>query len=345
MVRSATVAFDLAYGLKETKTANRSFALVERRRTERHVKMINQNKTYLTYEKLNEQALRALEIIERHREKESAIESHQPMLIPIVDQYLKRQEKLTALKPLVKQALRDGKQAVKELYWNTRSWFGPLSVVIPGFEPGDFSCDVDKPDSVVAAADRLIDFVRSQQVESGSPAGDDNDEDAADDVVAADDQLEIGFASRLVEELTARKEAASAKWLEAQDYLSEKQELRNAIRESALEVQQRLISVRNTLRYTLGRSHRDYQKLCVAKSRHDADESAIELEIGEPIQESDSEDSENALHIVDNDTIEQVPLAATNPSASDDGGNGKGTSAGIAPYLAVDTEINPPSGV
>lgn len=344
-MRNATVAFEPAYGSKETKTSNGSSASVERCGTERHVEMINQNKTYLTYEKLNEQSVRALEIIERHRGKGSAIESYRPMFIPIVERYFVKQEQLTALKPRVRQTLRDGKQAVKELYWTTRSWFGPLSVVIPGFEPGDFSCDPDKPDSVVAAADRLLDFVQSQQAESGSPPGDDNDQGAADDIAAVDEQIKIGFADQLVEELTASKEVASAKSIEAQDRLAEEQELRNAIRESALEVQHTLVLIRNTLRYTLGSSHRDYQKLRVAKSRHDADESAVELEIDEPVQGNASIESVNNRHIVDSDTIAQVPLAAVNPTVSDDGGNGQGTSTGIAPYLATDTEINPPSAI
>ena len=117
--------------------------------------------------------------------------------------------------------------------------------------------------------------------------------DAADDIAPSDNQVEIGFVARLVEELTASKEIASTKWFEAQDYLAEEQELRNAIRESAIEVQQMLILIRNTLRYTLGSSHRDYQKLRVTKSRHDADESVDELEIDEPIQESDSVEPEN----------------------------------------------------
>jgi hypothetical protein len=266
-------------------------------------------------------------------------------LFPLVKHYFDQQEQLTESKPLVRQALRNGRRAVRELHWNTRSWFGPLSIVIPGFEPGDFRDDTSKPDSVVAAADRLLDFVRSKQVPSGSGLSDENGEEATGDSAAFDDQIEIGFAARLVEELTAYKEAASAKWLEAQDRLAKEQELRNAIRESAVKLQERLVLLRDTLRYTLGRSHRDYQKLRVAKSRNDADESAVELEIDEPVQPNASVDDVINRHIIDSDTIAQVPLAAVNPSASDEGGNGKGTSTGVAPYFASDTEINPPSGV
>jgi hypothetical protein len=69
-------------------------------------------------------------------------------------------------------------------------------MVVSGFEPGDFSCDVYTPDSVISAVDRLIEFVRSRQGES------ENGVTAEGDAAGGGaDNARIAFAAQLVDDL------------------------------------------------------------------------------------------------------------------------------------------------
>jgi hypothetical protein len=300
--------------------------------------MLTQNRSYISYAKLNEQCRRALNVIERHQRKTPAIGSHKPMLQSTVERYFDQQEQLSALKVSGKQALREGRQAVRELNSCIRSWFGQLNFAVVGFDAGDYDCRIDSPDSVIGAGERLIEFVLSHKSANGDATAGEGDADAdaasAGTAAGAGDNGTMWFADQMVEELTAVKDAAVAAWMRAQDCLADEQELRSAIRESAIEIQRALVSVRRTLRNTLGTSHRDYQKLRLSRSYH---EDADELDVVEQIEGLASDDAAVQTGIGEEDTIRSEPFVVTTPPAAppatEDKGNGKGKPADVAAYL------------
>jgi hypothetical protein len=130
---------------------------------------------------------------------------------------------------------------------------------------------------------------------------------------------------------------AYEKWRNAQDLLAEEQELRNKIRETAIEAQNGLVSLRKTLRNTLGRSHRDCQKLRLSRGKGDELQSAEQLESITSTGENDSS------YIADIDAVESVPMAAAGTPASGDGGNGRGAAACIDPYFSPTDQATSPN--
>jgi len=322
--------------VKKPKKLLRGTSAAERKETRT---MLIQDRSYITYAKLNEQCRRAVDIIERHGEKAPTIDSQKSVLLPIINGYLDQQEQLTRLKARGKEALRDGNRLVKELYLVMRSWFGQLDFLLVGFNPVDFDCDLNRPDSVIGAADRLIDFVRSRM---------DNTEETDDGVGQASGDTgattRLEFAAQLLEDMTARRDAAYSAWREAQDYLAEQQELRSSIRETAIEVQHALVAIRKTLRHTLGSSHRDYQKLRLNRNRHEVAESTEQLETVEQLEELDSVDSFDSSGFGENDGIESVPVVVTSAPVAEDKGNGKGKVTGIDPYYSSSNQSNGPAG-
>lgn len=280
--------------------------------------MLSQERIHMSYGRLNELCRRAVNVIERHQQKTPVVASHKDTLFPIVDRYFDQQEQLTSLKVRGNEALSEGRQAVKDLYRCIRSWLGQLEYEVEGFEPGFFDCNGNSPDSVIGAAERLLDFVVSHQGESqGSAGGDAGEAEGGAGGVSTGSGSGIAFAARLIEDLTATKNRALSKWLEAQDCLAKEQGLRNAIRESSLEVGQALISVRRTLRNNLGSSHRDYQKLRLSRTyRDDADEV---------------------------ESVEQVEAVAGD-NAAEDKGNGKGKPADVSAFLQPADQPTPPAG-
>lgn len=318
--------------------------------------MLNPDRSYITYEKLNEQCRRAADIIERHYQKAPAIESQKSVLMPIIDHYLDEQEQLALLRARGKQALEEGNGSVKDLYRSMRSWFGQLRIMVAGFDRGDFRCDPESPDSVIGAADRLIDFVRSHRDAvdtaggAGGQAGTEAGGDANDGTGAGPANaggtgagMQSAFLARIVEDLGTRRNAAHEKWIEAQDCLAEEQELRNSIRESAIEVQHALAAIRRALRNTLGTSHRDYQKMRLSRGRR-GDEAGDESEAVEQVEGLDADEAVQGGGIGEDDTIESEPLVVKTPPEAEDRGNGKGKAADVASLLSSGDQASPEAG-
>lgn len=109
--------------------------------------MLFQDRSYISYTKLNEQCRRAADVIERHAEKSPAIDLQRLVLLPVFSRYLEQQEQLTRSKVGCREALLEGNRAVKELYVHMRSWFGQIGFLLPSFDPHDFDCHVNAPDS------------------------------------------------------------------------------------------------------------------------------------------------------------------------------------------------------
>jgi hypothetical protein len=302
--------------------------------------MINPDRTYISYGKLDEQCRRAVDIIERHRDKGVVIDSHRSTSLPVINRYFKQQEQLTALKTQATQASEASIQEAKALSRSLRAWLGQLSLMVSGLDSRDFSCDAGAPESVIGAAESLIDFVTTHQAESAGAAEDTTggESGTAGEPSSAGDETAIVFAAQMIDDLTSGKTVAYEKWRDAQDRLSKEQELRNKIRGTAIEVQNALVSLRKTLRNTLGSSHRDYQKLRLDHGKRNESEDAEQLESISSTGENDSS------YISDIDAVESVPLAAASGSASTDGGNGRGAVASIDPYFLPTNQANPPSG-
>jgi hypothetical protein len=297
--------------------------------------MINQDRSYITYSKLDEQCRRVLEVFERHSDKSAAIASNKTMLQPIVNSYLEQQEQLTCLKASSKQALIESAGACKQLYQHMRSWFGQLSMAISGFEPGDFSCKGSTPDNVIGAVDRLIGFIRSRQDETESGVAAEGEA-----ISSGENNARIEFAAQLIDDLGSCRTAAYEKWRTSQDLLAEEQELRDSIRKSAIEVQRALVAVRETLRNTLGINHRDYQRLRVSRGQRIDDETAETTNSVDHPQDAASTD---ASRISQQQPVASIASIETSVSTTEDKGNGKGKAPGVAPYFIPIAQANPPA--
>lgn len=207
-------------------------------------------------------AERAVRVVERHRSKHAAIEAYVDSLVPVAERYVAEYDRSRTTGPGRVKETAEAKAAADALRQVVITWGAHLQRDMPGIDLAVFRNYSSPPDDLIAAAARLMEAVAAHVETAESP---------------------VSYA----EPMTAEIEAAQAKAIkerdEAQDLLAQLQEQAARVRESGKELQAGLVSLRKTLRATLGPSHRDCVKLRLAQAKvEERDEDDGDAPIGAP---------------------------------------------------------------
>jgi len=229
------------------------------------------NTTNVPQHALRRLAPRALRVLERHGPKHEVLLSIEESFRIIALAYIKAYDEVRTSKPHTALELRQGRVATRRLLVVNRSWLGWLARDFDDFDGSAFSSDTSTPDDVIADGERIVDFVARHEALTGEA---------------------LPYGAKLIEDVSQALGEARKEWTEAQDAMAEHQEKQAEVRRLASELQQNLVALRRTLRTVLGTSHRDYQKLRLAKTSHLDEEDAEVLDghgqPGDPIPSPDA---------------------------------------------------------
>jgi hypothetical protein len=192
-------------------------------------------------------AQRALRVLERHGATHEVLAAIEESFRLVAEAFIKAYDQARTSKPHKALELRQGRVATKVLHTTLRSWLGWLARDFDDFDGSAFSSEPSTPDDVIADGERMVDFVARHEATTGE---------------------KLPYADKLIAEVSQALGAARKEWTEAQDAMVAHQELQAQVRALAGELQQNLVALRRTLRTVLGTSHKDYQKLRLAKTSH-----------------------------------------------------------------------------
>jgi hypothetical protein len=210
-----------------------------------------------------------LDVMQRNAGKPE-LATHARTMVPAANGVLAAIQDLDMLENQQAKLLRASKKQTAQLHGLLLGWSGPLAHDLEGFDSGDFVRDADLTFDVVSKALLLKRHVGEQG--AGLP-----------------------YQEALLTELTARIEGADETARSALAARVAVQEKRREVRERSATFYKELVSLRRTVRWTLGTSHIDNQRLRVRPGRaaaeppDDAPEDAnTEPSTGTPTPTSDS---------------------------------------------------------
>ena len=236
---------------------------------------------------------RAIAVLERHRDKQGALESYEEF-VAAVTAFNEAYDRGRNTGPSRYKETAGAEAAAKVLRQTVQAWAAPLLRDLPGLDLGVFLAPNAVPDDLIETAGRLLTSLAARQQSDTAPPA---------------------YFERLVAEVQAARDAAITARNDAQDLLAQIQEHKAEVRRLAAEVQSGLVRLRQTLRAVLGTSHRDYQKLRHARGRGvDEHEDDIELET----DASDIELDEPDMPLTDEPAANEpaAPIPATTEVAT-----------------------------
>lgn len=234
--------------------------------------------TNVPQHRLSRLAQRALRVLERHAPNHAVLQVIEPAFRETAEAFIASHDTVLSDGPRKRAELDEGRAAIDSLNRSLRSWVAWLGRDIQGFDPSEYTLNSVTPDDVLADARRLVHTLQAHQQSAATP---------------------LNYGDKLLQELTAALENARKEWTEAQDAITHDQERRAEVRALAGQVQKNLVALRRTLRTLLGTSHRDYQKLRLARSSQ-LDEEDLEVlagdgvvgdPVGAPIGDGEGEES------------------------------------------------------
>lgn len=196
--------------------------------------------------KLRRLAPRAKRVLDRHKDRQAALQAYLLTLLPAADAFMDTYDRLRTLTATRGQELAQGKAAVATVVDKMASWAAQLGAIgaIEDFDPRDFGDNPAVPDDVLSDADALVDIVQTQlETEPES----------------------IPFGQALIDDMVPAVESAKQEWVEATGLKSDHQELVNQNRENARVLSGLLVAFRRSIARVLGRNHPDYQTLRATK--------------------------------------------------------------------------------
>lgn len=208
--------------------------------------IIENNKVTTPQQKLRRLSGRALRIIQRHKERHEIVAAFEKTLVPKTEDFIRCYEQKAARESASKVTLDEGYATTRNLRLASNGWVDLLKRDVADFDTDRYSSQSTVPDDVMNAASGILEFVRYYQEHSEEP---------------------LAYSSELIESLTVLLQTTREKWEQAQDAMTEQQELKATTREAAARLHDELKALRSVLRRVLGTSHRDYQKLRVLRGR------------------------------------------------------------------------------
>ena len=212
----------------------------------------------------------SLEVMQRNADK-SAIAAHSATMVPVANEVLIALQVLDLLKGKHKAVLAQSDKQTAQLHGLMLRWSGLLKRDLPSFDSEAYARNSGLPFDVVQKAKSFKHFV--EQEAAGLP-----------------------YQEELLDELTTLIDGADGASKSANEARVVLQEKQHEVRELSVTFHKGLVSLRRSVRATLGASHFDYQRLRVSNGRVAAeppDEEAPDAASTEPTSTASDAPSSN----------------------------------------------------
>jgi hypothetical protein len=188
--------------------------------------------------KLRRLAPRAGSVIRAHAPEHAELKPFELTLLPLTQTYVSAYDQRGALEPDESKLVTAGRDAVAHARTRMQAWMPNLRRNNPdlAFEPKQV------PEDLFAEIGRVLLLVEAR------------------------DEATLPYRDALLDDVGSALSEARAAWQLAQRTLAEQQRARARLRGLAIELYEELKALRQTLRKTLGTSHRDYQRLRTARA-------------------------------------------------------------------------------